>query len=1254
MDENPGFHSRRPWLPYLVAVGLMAGLGALVVWQWQELNANNRREQEQRFSIAVDDVQQSITERMRAYEMVLRGMAGLLAGSDEVSAEEWMRATDQLQLQDRYPGIQAVSWVRYLRAAELAAFVENERSEGRKDFRIFPAGEREDYLIVDYTSPLDWRNRRGLGFDVLSEALRRKAIYQARNSGEAVLSAPLKLKSETDQDVQVGAVLYMPVYAKTAPVTSEPERQQGFLGAVSGSFRMQDLLAGILGGRSELYQIELVDNSDDGGALLSGGYRGNSAFQLTRNITVFGREWQLTVSSTQQYERRLENPRLKFNLWVGLLASALLGLMVGGYLLLRERALANSEVLSAGLREREERFRLVVEASPNAIVLVDSGGRIAMVNQQAELMFGYPRDELVGAAVEKLLPESLRHAHVGMRKEFQKAPEPRQMGGNRELFAQHKDGHSIPVEVGLSPLRSGKDVLVQAVVIDISARKAAEERFRLVVEASPNAIVLVDSQGRIAMANRQTEQLFGYPRAELLGKTVEKLLPDSLQELHVGLRKSFLRSPEPRQMGNNRELFGRHHDGRLIPLEVGLSPLRSGEDVLVQAVIIDISERKAAETRLREQAEQLALANRYKSEFLANMSHELRTPLNSILILSEQLKQNSVGNLNDKQVKHSDIIHRAGRDLLQLINDVLDLARIEAGRVQLKMEQMNVHDLIQELDASLRPMAELKGLRLISTLDPQVPRVIFSDRGRLQQILRNLLSNALKFTERGEVELSVSCAAVAQEDGRVMLKIGVRDTGIGIAPEQHQRVFQAFQQIDGSTSRAFGGTGLGLAITRQLVEVLEGTVRLDSAPGQGSLFTVLLPVTVVQNTQVAAPSTAVAPTRTGQGPVLLVVEDDMNFAGLIAEEAQAHGFACVHCRSGSQAIELLQREQFAAVILDILLPDISGWQIYRSLRGQPQHNGMPVHIISCVPQPDDWNDTGTRYLVKPIARADLEQVFTDLARHEHEEHNRLLLVEDIDPEREYYREHLSQLGFSVTAVATAEQARNAYQNDEFAALVVDLDLPDQDGFDLIELMSRQRPLSNTRVVVNTGVDVTQQSLQRLRRYSAVVVQKNGQDLQALSLAVQGFLSSVREPQPEAVVERVNPLLGRRVLLVDDDVRNIYAMSAVLDELGLEVSTARDGFEALAAFAEQTFDLILMDMAMPNMDGYTATRLLKQEKGCTVPIIALTAHAMKGDREKCLAAGTDDYLAKPVARQDLMVLLERWLAKSEGRNGSSAA
>ncbi|MET1076907.1 MAG: PAS domain S-box protein [Pseudomonas sp.] len=1253
MDDEPVFHPRFPWLPLLVSLSLMTLLGALVVWQWQLLQNSNQNDDAQRFSLTVDNIQHRIVERMRAYEMVLRGMSGLLAGSEEVSVEEWQRASDQLRLQERYPGIQAISWSRYLAPEQLPGFLAQQQGAGRRDFRVFPPGERDHWLVITYINPLDWRNRRVLGFDMLSEALRRQAIEQARDSGEAVLTAPLHLRQETEQDIQVGVLLYLPVYLASEPVTTREERAAAMLGTVAGTFRLKDLLRGILDSSADLYQLELADLGENGGSLLNGNYGAEARFQLSRELAMFGRTWQLTVSSTPAYEQSLRNTRVSLSLWAGLVAAGLLAALVGGYLYLRERTLINSRLLSARLREREERFRLVVEASPNAIVLVDSGGLIAMVNRQTEQMFGYSRTELLGGPVEVLLPESLRAAHVAMRQGFQQAPEPRRMGGNRELFGQHRDGRSIPVEVGLSPLRSGEDVLVQAVIIDISARKAAEERFRLVVEASPNAIVLVDSAGAIAMVNRQTERMFGYPRVELIGQPVERLLPEAMRGSHVSLRKGFLKAPEPRQMGNNRELFGQHQDGRLIPLEVGLSPLRSGADVLVQAVIIDISERKAAEHRLREQAEQLALANRYKSEFLANMSHELRTPLNSILILSEQLKQNVAGNLSDKQVKHADIVHRAGSDLLQLINDVLDLAKIEAGRVQLKLEPLNVHDMLVELDASLRPMAELKGLRLLSSLEPGVPRVIYSDRGRLQQILRNLLSNALKFTERGEVELAISCETQGLDDGREMLRILVRDTGIGIPVEQHQQVFQAFQQLDGSTNRRFGGTGLGLAITRQLVEVLEGDIRLDSAPGEGSRFVVRLPVAVLQQSANEPQESLREPVRSGQGPALLVVEDDLNFATLIAEEAQTHGFSSVLCSSGKQAIGLLHQERFVAVILDILLPDISGWQVYRSLRNQLQHRGLPVQIISCVPQPQDWHEDGTGYLVKPIARADLERLFAELMLTARDDAPRLLLVEDVEVEREHYRAHLSQLGFAVSAVGSAEEARRLYAEQPFTALVIDLDLPDQDGFELLDSLQRERPLQSTRVVVNTGVDVTQQSVQRLRRYSAVVVRKAGADLAALSTAVQGFLAGVRQPALLVPPPEALPLEGKRVLLVDDDVRNIYAMSALLDELGLEVTTAQDGLEALEK-AAGVFELILMDMAMPNMDGYTATRLLKEERGCRIPIIALTAHAMKGDRERCLAAGADDYLAKPVARQDLLELLHRWLNQTEGSHGTSAA
>ncbi|MEO4046266.1 CHASE domain-containing protein [Pseudomonas sp. CAU 1711] len=1238
MDDTS---SRKPWIPLLVSLLLLVGLSLLVFWQWTILEGGSREAQERRFALAVDGIEIAVRERMHAYEMVLRGMSGLLAGSEEVSDAEWQRATDQLRLQEHYPGIQALAWARYLQAEQLPGFVARTHERGRKDFQTYPAGERERYLIVDFINPLDWRNRRVLGFDMYSEPTRRAAIDQARDGGEAMLTGPLRLKQESEKDVQTGVLLYLPVFRQDTPLSSVEERREALLGMVSGSFRMGDLMHGILG-RNEQFGIELVDQAALEYPLL--GQVGNGAhsprFEARRELDIYGRTWVLRVVSTQTYEAAVSNSSLPLSLISGLLASLLLALLVGGFLLQRERVLAISERQGRQLRESEARFRLVVEASPNAMVLVDGDGRIAMVNQQTELMFGYGRDDLLGAPVERLLPEALRHGHVGLRQAFYKAPEHRRMGGNRELFGQHRDGQLIPLEVGLSPLRVGGETLVQAVIIDISERKAAEERFRLVVEASPNAIVLVDGRGHIAMVNRQSELMFGYGRDELLGAPVERLLPESMRALHPTLRDGFLKDPTPRRMGGSRELFGQHRDGRLIPLEVGLSPLRSGDDVLVQAVIIDISERRAAEQRLREQAEQLALANRYKSEFLANMSHELRTPLNSILILSEQLKHNAAGNLSEKQVKHADIVYKAGNDLLQLINDVLDLAKIEAGRVQLKLEPVNLHDLLVELDSSLRPMAEIKGLRLITHLEPGLPRLIHSDRGRLQQILRNLLSNALKFTERGEVELSIERSPIPLDEDRETLQFVVRDSGIGIDPAQHERIFQAFQQIDGSTSRRFGGTGLGLAITRQLVEVLGGSIALESSPGQGARFLVRLPVTALPTPEAVEQKQSALPQRSGTGPTVLIVEDDLNFAAVIAESAQAHGFSSVHCRNGKQAIGLLQSERFVAVILDILLPDISGWQIFRRLRSLAQYRDVPVHIVSCVPQPQDWHEGGTRYLVKPIAREDLERVFRHIAVTDTPA-PALLLVEDVEVEREHYREHLQQIGFAVTAVGGAEEALQAYRGRDYQALVIDLDLPDRDGFDLLETLQCERPLQGCQVVINTGVDVTRQDLQRLRRYSAVVVRKSGDDLAQLSAALQGFLADVHKPRAG------DPgLEGRRVLLVDDDVRNIYAMTALLDELGLAVVPARDGVEALALFDREPLDLVLMDMAMPNMDGYSATRILKVERGCRVPVIALTAHAMKGDREKCISAGCDDYLAKPVGRQELLEMLLRWLAVAD--------
>jgi len=684
--------------------------------------------------------------------------------------------------------------------------------------------------------------------------------------------------------------------------------------------------------------------------------------------------------------------------------------------------------------------------------------------------------------------------------------------------------------------------------------------------------------------------------------------------------------------------------------------------------------------KLRDQADQLLLASRYKSEFLANMSHELRTPLNSILILSDQLRQNTKGNLSEKQMRHADIVYRAGSDLLQLINDVLDMAKIEAGRVQLTLEPLNLQDLLVDIDAGLRPLAESKHLNLhISAIaaDSGVPLRVHGDRVRLHQILRNLLSNAIKFTDEGQVHLSVT-ASKPLPDGRIMVSFAVRDTGIGIAPEHHNQVFEAFQQLDGSTRRRFGGTGLGLVITKQLVQALDGSIELQSAIGQGSTFTVHLPM---QGIEELTPVQSRSVQRGGEGPALLIVEDDDNFAAIIIEQAHAHGFSSVHCLTGQQALELLHKESFAAIILDILLPDISGWQLFRRLRAEPTHRHTPVHIISCLPQPGGMaSEQGTHYLTKPIDRGALEEVFASLQNDAPSPSGTpLLLVEDVEAEREHYCQQLSALGFAVTPVQTVQEACTQWKEGRFEVLVIDLNLPDGDGFSLLDSLDALRPLQGTRVVINTGVDVTSKGVQRLASYSAVVVHKQGADTDMLGQAVQGFLDqltattghtaqtitttataaitaptsarNVVTPVPAATPVAERPSLqGRRLLLVDDDVRNVYAMSALLDDFGLYVSTAGNGEEAITCFRQEPFDLILMDMSMPVMDGYTATNLLKTEHDCTIPIIALTAHAMKGDREKCLAAGADDYLPKPVKGDELRSMLERWLSTCE-RDGS---
>ncbi len=647
------------------------------------------------------------------------------------------------------------------------------------------------------------------------------------------------------------------------------------------------------------------------------------------------------------------------------------------------------------------------------------------------------------------------------------------------------------------------------------------ELFRLVVEAAPNAIIVTNTSGEIALVNQQAERLFRYSRDELLGKQVELLIPARFRQHHPDLRSHFMAEPATRAMGAGRDLYACTKDGEEIPIEIGLNPIHTPDGMLVLSSIIDIRERKAAEERFREQTEQIAAASRYKSEFLANMSHELRTPLNSILILSEQLKNNVQGNLSQKQVTHADIIHRSGSDLLALINDILDLSKIEAGRMSVLLEPLSLDDFIESIDRSFRPMAEAKYLRFLVVAEPDAPPVVVSDHQRVFQIVRNLFSNALKFTSQGSI--TVRLFGIGAGNAK-QLGIAVTDTGIGIPEDKHELIFDAFRQVDGSTSRRFGGTGLGLSISRSLAQLLGGNVELDSHPGQGSTFTLRLPT--------GAADSVPAPSRDG--------------------------------------------------------------------------------VVS---------DAGTE----------------------------VLLVEDNPVEARHYAGLIRELGFQVTVASDARSALQACRRRQFSCIVLDLALPDMAGTVLIDTLYAEQLVDQAKVIINTAHLLTEAELRRLRELHVIVLGKSADDehrlLEAVRLKKSASVDTDMALHMRASHDSMGgtPFAGKRMLLVDDDIRNIYAMSSLLEELGFELEVAMNGQQALEVVErELAFDVVLMDMMMPIMDGYQATRELKINRLYERPVIALTAHAMKGDREKCLEAGADDYLSKPVTQAELVEMLGKWL------------
>jgi PAS domain S-box-containing protein len=476
----------------------------------------------------------------------------------------------------------------------------------------------------------------------------------------------------------------------------------------------------------------------------------------------------------------------------------------------------------------ETRFGALLESTPDATLIVNAMGRIVLANSQAARAFAYDPGELIGAPVEVLLPERFRASHVGHRSLFFQQPRARTMGLGLELFGRRRDGYEFPVEISLSPLSTDEGVMVMSAVRDITDRKKAEQKFRGLLESAPDAMVIVGRDGRIALVNSQLERLFGYSREELLGRTVDCLVPERYRSQHERHRMGFFSQPRARAMGAGLALHGQRRDGTEFPVEISLSPLETEEGLFVSGAIRDATERRRFEQTLQD-------ASRLKSEFLATMSHELRTPLNGIIGFSEFLIDEKAGTLNARQKEYLTDVLTSGRHLLRLINDVLDLSKIEAGKMDIVPERFELLPAVDEVFAVVSPIAQAKEIVLIRHVSEEVAQVTL-DRHRFAQVLYNLLSNAIKFTDTGgEVRLNLD------REGDT-LRLQVRDTGIGISAADLPKLFLEFQQLDSGTGRRHDGTGLGLVLTKRLAELQRGSVWAESEVGKGSVFTVQLPL----------------------------------------------------------------------------------------------------------------------------------------------------------------------------------------------------------------------------------------------------------------------------------------------------------------------------------------------------------------------------------------------------------------------------
>jgi CheY-like chemotaxis protein/signal transduction histidine kinase len=690
-----------------------------------------------------------------------------------------------------------------------------------------------------------------------------------------------------------------------------------------------------------------------------------------------------------------------------------------------------------------------------------------------------------------------------------------------------------------------------------------------------------------------------------------------------------------------------------------------------QALEMKNKDVEAAKYDIEQKTKQLEISTRYKSEFLANMSHELRTPLNSLLILSKDLSENKKKNLFQDQVESADIIYKSGHDLLMLINEVLDLSKIEAGKMSVNAERIPLKDFCNRLIRDFKLHADQKNIQLSSNIANDCPETIYTDSQRLHQILKNLVSNAIKFTEKGTVRVDI------RKHSDESLIFSVTDTGIGVSEDKQMAIFEAFQQADGGTSRKYGGTGLGLSISKELAKLLGGEIKLQSKVNQGSTFSLIIPIEIQSGNE--SQPTEHYRERAAEKPIekrteflnypaieddrnkiekddkiVLIIEDDLKFAAILLKQSNAKGFKGIVAATGEDGLVLVEKFKPQAIILDLDLPGINGHQVLSELKSNPSLRHIPVHIMSADERSmQPIKDGAVEYLVKPVDKKQLEQAFSRIENFVSRKMKNLLIIEDDENSRKAMKKLIGNGDVKCFEAGSGKKALEIYKENHIDCIVLDLGLQDMSGFDVIYELEKTTEGHVPPIVVYTGRELTKEENNELQKYTETIIIKGVKSEERLLDETALFLHRTISNLPESKQQIINHLYdkdiifqGKKILLVDDDMRNIFALSKILKERGMEIIKAENGKEALKILDQvNDIDLILMDIMMPEMDGYEAMkqiRLLERYK--SINIIALTAKAMKDDKQKCMDAGATDYITKPVDTNRLLSLMHVWLSK----------